>query len=72
MANLLDLFSVLDSWDEEKFPQILELSPDPVIKAANYALAGQGDLKSALKDIEEQIVKTRSMLRATRFDLIQL
>lgn len=71
MRNLLDLFSLLDGWDEASFPQALELNPDPAITAAKYALSGRGDIASALHIIEEQIDKARPVLRLMRFDLVQ-
>ena len=71
MSSLLDLFSVLDGWDPSYTSEGIRINPDPAIAAARRALAGRRDDPEALRQIEEQISKVRSILRGIRFGLIE-
>ncbi|WP_157083372.1 hypothetical protein [Bradyrhizobium manausense] len=71
MGTLIDLFSVLDESDKDRFPNRLAISPDASIHAARLALRGFGDPQGALTGLEEQIKLARILMRSVRFDVVE-
>jgi tetratricopeptide (TPR) repeat protein len=71
VGTLIDLFSVLDGLDKDRFPKQVAISPDPAIRTATLALRGLADPQAALAGLEEQIKLARIMMRSVRFDVVE-
>jgi tetratricopeptide (TPR) repeat protein len=71
VGTLIDLFSVLDGLDKDRFPEQVTISPDPAIRTATLALRGLADSQAALTGLDQQIKLARMLMRSVRFDLVE-
>jgi hypothetical protein len=53
MSSLLDLFSVLDGWGENRIGAPIPLQPDPALMAARQAIAHGTGMDEALAALEK-------------------
>jgi tetratricopeptide (TPR) repeat protein len=71
VGTLIDLFSLLDGLDKDRFPEQIAINPDPAIRTAMLALRGLADSQAALAGLEEQIRLARMLMRSVRFDVVE-
>jgi tetratricopeptide (TPR) repeat protein len=72
MASVLDLAAVLDGWDPKTPPAAMSISPDAAIDKSRLALAGKANASEAITLLLSEIERVRPVLRAARFQTIEL
>src|SRR5215468_5903567 len=70
MASLLELFALLDGWDESRLGVPVVLSPDPALAAARRAIQDGAGADAALAAILAQIDIARPALRGVLLDVV--
>jgi tetratricopeptide (TPR) repeat protein len=77
LNKLIELYYLLQdgTWEAlstEELGKEVQLEPDPVIHRARLALDWKGDLEAALQGLELQLRGVKRILRAVRYDLVEV